>query len=44
MRGHFTELARHVAALARDGGTPRCTGEDGVAALSAAEMAIGMPS
>ena len=39
LRGHMMELARHAIALARDGGTPRCTGEDGIAALEAVQMA-----
>jgi predicted dehydrogenase len=39
LRGHFLELARHAATLARDGGSPRCSGEDGVAALEAAQTA-----
>lgn len=40
MRGNLTALARHVVALARDGGAPSCTGEDGVAALEVAERAL----
>jgi UDP-N-acetyl-2-amino-2-deoxyglucuronate dehydrogenase len=40
LRGHLLELARHAASLARHGGEPRCTGEDGIAALATVEMAL----
>jgi predicted dehydrogenase len=42
IRGCFLELAAHAVALARDGGTPLCSGADGVAALAAAESAVAM--
>jgi predicted dehydrogenase len=35
LRGAMLELARHACELARGDGTPRCTGEDGIAALEA---------
>jgi predicted dehydrogenase len=38
--GVFTELARHAVALAREGGAPACSGEDGVAALLTVERAL----
>jgi UDP-N-acetyl-2-amino-2-deoxyglucuronate dehydrogenase len=39
LRGHMMELARHAAVLARDGGTPQCTGDDAIAALETVETA-----
>jgi UDP-N-acetyl-2-amino-2-deoxyglucuronate dehydrogenase len=40
LRGHLLELARHAVELARHGGQPRCTGEDGIAALATVEIAL----
>lgn len=41
LRGHFANLARHAIELATTGGTPRCAGEDGLAALKVVELARG---
>ncbi len=40
LKGHMLDLARHAVGLARTGGTPRCTGEDGIEALCAVEEVL----
>lgn len=44
--GCMAGMAAHAVALARDGGTPLCSGEDGVAALESVEAALqaGVPT